>query len=203
MGKINTDNLVVDINQLKPNEYNPKLDFKTDENNAREFEKIKKSLEKLGQVDPILVREIGRDEYEIVNGYHRWEAMKELGYKTCEIKSLGKIDFDMAVSHALMTEDTKIPIDNIELAELTKKLVTPEKPIEYWANLLPYDAEIIKSRIELLDFDFSQYDEEGPSLTNLTYIFKFSDEAGLAKIKDYFEQFPKDERGQALVDLIK
>ena len=142
--------------------------------------------------------------FEIINGFHRFEAMKELGSTEIEIKNLGKMDFDKAVSYALSTEDTKVPIDNIELAELMKKIVTPEKPLDYWASLLPYDSELIKSKIDLLEFDFEQYQEEGQGmdLSSLTYSFKFKDETGLAKVRDYFEQFPKEERGDALIQLL-
>ena len=170
----------------------------------REYEKIKESLRIAGQIQPILVRELDDGTFELVNGYHRWEAMKELGYKQIEVKNLGKLDFDTAVSRALLTEDTKVPIDMIELAELMKKIVTPEKPLDYWAELLPYDADLIKSKIDLLDFDFDQYETEGEgvSLADLSYTFKFKDESGLAKVKDYFEQFPKEERGDALVKLL-
>ena len=54
----------------------------------KEFERIKKSLQEHGQMDPIIVREIEDNKYEIINGYHRWNAMKDLGYYECEIKNL-------------------------------------------------------------------------------------------------------------------
>lgn len=201
---INTNNLLVKIDLVEPNNYNPKIDFRGDENNAKEFEKVKDSLKTYGQVQPLIVREIDGGKYEIINGFHRFEAMKELGYNEIEVKNLGNIDFDTAVAIALQTEDTKIPIDNVELAGLMRDIVNDEKPISYWAELLPYSEEVIKSKIDLINFDFSQYDEtgEGANLANLSYAFKFSDEAELAKIKDYFEQFPKDERGEALIRLL-
>ena len=61
--EINTNNLKVDINLVVPNDYNPKLNFRENENNAKEFEKIKISLEKFGQVQPILVCE-KEEKYE-------------------------------------------------------------------------------------------------------------------------------------------
>jgi uncharacterized ParB-like nuclease family protein len=202
--EINTNNMVVNINMVQPNDYNPKVDYKEDEENAKEFEKIKESIKIAGQIQPVIVRELDDGKYEIINGYHRWSAMKELGSEEIEIKNLGKIDFDIAISRALLTEDTKVPVDAIELANLMKELVTDEKPIEYWQELLPYTGEVIKSKIDLLDFDFTQYDEEseGVSLKNLTYSFKFEDEEELTKIKDYFSQFEKDERGKELLSLI-
>lgn len=173
---INTDNKVVDINLVQPNTYNPKLNFRENEDNAKEFEKIKESIKIAGQIQAILVREIEGDKFEIINGYHRWEAMKELGFTEIEVKNLGKIDFDTAVSRALLTEDTKVPIDSIELASLIKELVTKEKPIEYWSELLPYDAEIIQNKIEMLDFDWDSFknkegDDEGLEGDNKKLVF--------------------------------
>jgi ParB-like chromosome segregation protein Spo0J len=202
--KITQNNKLVKIGEIKPNTYNPKLNFRENEDNGNEFEKIKNSIEKFGQVQPIIVRQLEDDSYEIINGYHRFEAMKELGYEDIEIKDLGKIDFDTAIAIALQTEDTKVPIDSIELAQLMKNLTTPEKPIEYWANLFPYSAELIKSKIDLIHFDFSQFEDKNnePDLKTLSYVFSFKDEVDLAKVGDYFNQFPKEERGAELAKLI-
>lgn len=156
---INTNNLIVKLDLVQANEYNPKLNFRENEHNLIEYEKVKNSLKKFGQVEPILVRELENGKYEIVNGFHRYEAMKELGSQEIEVKNLGKIDFDTAVAIALQTEDTKVPIDNIELAGLMKELITEDKNTDYWAKLLPYTAEIIQSKIDLIDFDFNQFDE--------------------------------------------
>lgn len=101
--EINTNNLVVDMSLVVPNEYNPKISFRDNKENMEEFEKIKASIVVAGQILPVLVRELDGGKYEIINGYHRYEAMKELGYSTIEVKNLGKIDFDTAVSRALLT----------------------------------------------------------------------------------------------------
>lgn len=162
--EINTNNLVVDMSLVVPNEYNPKISFRDNKENMEEFEKIKASIVVAGQILPVLVRELDGGKYEIINGYHRYEAMKELGYSTIEVKNLGKIDFDTAVSRALLTEDTKVPIDDLELAKLLKTVVTPEKPSEYWSEILPYTSEVIQSKVELVDFDFDSYDDGGDNL---------------------------------------
>lgn len=199
--EINTNNLLVEITKVKPNTYNPKLDFESNDENKLEYEKIKQSLKVAGQIQPVLVRELEDGTFEIINGYHRWRAMQELGSTQIEVKNLGKIDFDTAVSRALLTEDTKIPIDAIELAELLKKIVSPDKPIDYWANILPYSSDLIKSKIDLLEYNFDKFNPEegGVDLKDLAYVFKCKDEAQLAKIRDYFDQFPKEERIDALL----
>lgn len=190
MNEINTNNLLVDINLVVPNKYNPKINYNDNEANKAEFEKIKESLRIAGQILPVLVREIENGKYEIINGFHRWSAMQELGYEKIEIKNLGKIDFDTAVSRALLTEDTKIPIDSIELGKLFKTLVTLEKPVSYWQTLLPYNAEVIEKKIEMIDFDFSQYDEgkggegdsgESSDVNRFNFLIKDEDTAELCR----------------------
>jgi len=203
MVTINTDNKIVAIDSVKPNEYNPKLDFKENEDNGKEFEKIKQSLSRHGQVDPVLVRELEDGTFEIVNGFHRYEAMKELGATEIEVKNLGKIDFDKAVAYALSTEATKVPIDDVELAALMKRLVTEEKGTGYWAELLPYEAELLQSKIDLLDFDVSQFDKEGEGDSGaFNYQFKFDNNDDLMKVEDYFDDHSQEEKNKMLLDLI-
>lgn len=163
MNKINTDNKIVAINKLKCNNYSTKLNFRENSELFKEYSKIKGSLCAFGQIEPILVRELEDGKffaYEIINGCHTWHAMKELDYKEVEIKNVGKIDRDTAISMTLYIDDAKISVDNIELAQLLKNIVTTDKSIEHWAKLLPYSVEFIKSKIDLINFDFSQYDEE-------------------------------------------
>ncbi len=176
MKEINTNNIVVNIKNVVSNDYNPKLNIDDSEDNREEFEKVKDSIKIAGQIQPLIVRELDNGKYEIINGYHRWRAMQELKYKEIEIKNLGKIDFDTAVSRALLTEDTKIPIDGIELSALIKKLVTNEKPISYWAPILPYTPEVIQEKIDLINFDFDEFgnqDEETED-DSVNFTFKVS-----------------------------
>lgn len=88
MENITENNQIVDINLLSPNKYNPKLDYNSTPELQREFERIKKSLIDHGQIDPVIVRKI-ENGYEIIDGFHRYCAMKELGWTKCEIKDLG------------------------------------------------------------------------------------------------------------------
>lgn len=168
---INNDNRIVKIDEVVPNDYNPKLHYDEDEHNFHEFQKIKDSIQKAGQIQPILVRELENGKFEIINGFHRWSAMKELEFEYIEIKNLGKLDFDTAVSRALLTEDTKVPIDKVELGNLFKRIVTTEKNAEYWADLLPYTPDLIKTNLELLDFDPNAYEggEEGGNQSGSGY----------------------------------
>ena len=160
VGKI----LIVDINQIKPNTYNPKPDYRESEDLSFEFDKIKISLKYHGQIDPLQVREVEGDiPYELVNGYHRWLGMKEQGFKKAEIKTFGKITKTEAVKIALSMEELKIPLDVIEVAQLIKEIKDKEESLEG----LPYLEKEIQEKIELLEFDWDVFKKDPGELIPL------------------------------------
>ena len=68
----------VSVEKCRPNAWNPRG------MNKKEFEALKLSIQEHGQTQPIQVRPI-KDGYEIVGGYHRWLAMKELKFLEVEV----------------------------------------------------------------------------------------------------------------------
>ena len=47
------------------------------------FAKLVRNIERTGRYEPLLVRPKG-DSFQIINGYHRWQALQQLGYKTAD-----------------------------------------------------------------------------------------------------------------------
>jgi len=71
----------VNIEKVKPNNYNPNSMTPTEYNN------LMFGLRKYSQVVPILVRKSDKeDEYIIVDGEHRWKAAKEIGLSEVPVK---------------------------------------------------------------------------------------------------------------------
>jgi len=70
----------VPIEKCRPNVWNPRG------MNKKEFEALKLSIKEHGQTQPIQVRPI-KDGYEIIGGYHRWLAMKEVGFLEAEVNT--------------------------------------------------------------------------------------------------------------------
>lgn len=153
--KIHASNIVVDIEKVSPNDYNPKPDFRSDPKLEAEFNRIVHSLEVHGQMDPIQVREVG-EGYEIINGYHRYEAARQLGWTEIEVKNLGKIDRYDAIAKTLTFEETGLPLDHIEKAVLVKEM--QEQGIDL--DILPYTPAEIQEQLDRLEFDFDQYAEQ-------------------------------------------
>jgi len=155
--KIIENNKKVKIDQVQPNTYNPKPDFNSTDELKVEFGKIKESLRIHGQIDPVLVREIETDKYELINGYHRWMAMKELKFTEVEIKNLGIMSKEDAIKKALSTEELRVPLDVIEVAKLIKQVADSEAGLEG----LPYLQEEIEKKIALLEFDWDNFQDTG------------------------------------------
>jgi len=75
--KINIE--YVDINLLKPAEYNPRKHNKVD------ADKLKKSIQQFGAIDPLIVNCAPARENVLIGGHFRLEILKELGYKEAPI----------------------------------------------------------------------------------------------------------------------
>ncbi len=65
----------VDINELKPSEYNPRKWSKKQEKD------LKESIEKYGVVDPLIVNSAPNRKNIIIGGHFRYYILKQLGYK--------------------------------------------------------------------------------------------------------------------------
>lgn len=61
---------------------------------SREFDLLVDNIEQTGLTDPILVRQIDVDSYEIVGGHHRYEAASFLGFETVPCTVITDPDFD-------------------------------------------------------------------------------------------------------------
>lgn len=157
MAKINADNRVVPISQLTPNTWNPKADFNSTPEGKKNYARIKKSVAKFGQIGAILVRETGKDKYEIINGFHRYTVAMELGWKEVEIKNLGKLTDVQAKARALGTEDASIPLDRVMTAKMVKEILGFDP-----ANIdeLPYTQEEAEEMEQMLAFDWDKLDSD-------------------------------------------
>ena len=51
----------------------------TEIRNQEKFDKLVKDIRRYGLNQPILVRPIGDEKYEVVAGYNRWKALEKLG----------------------------------------------------------------------------------------------------------------------------
>jgi len=128
---------------IKPNDYNPN---KTDK---RVYRSLVNSIREFGDVGrPIIVREVGKDKYVIIDGEHRFNALKELGQEEiptiiieADENKAKMLTIALNRLHGEMTEE------NMSL--ILQDLVTEYTP-EQIGNLLAFDENDLN---EILDFD--------------------------------------------------
>lgn len=131
----------INIQKLKPAKYNPRIDLQPGD---KEYQKIKKSIETFGYVEPIIVNK----DMTVIGGHQRLKVLKELGYSEveCVVVNLNK-NQEKALNIAL----NKIggEWDTEKLEELLLEL----KNSDFDLNVTGFDED------EINDI-FSEYDND-------------------------------------------
>ena len=78
-GEMNMDKNIkvvyVNIDELKESEYNPR------QATEKEYKELKKSIERFGFVDPLIVNSAGNRKNIIIGGHFRYRVAKDMGIK--------------------------------------------------------------------------------------------------------------------------
>lgn len=143
MIEYNTNEIILDIDSLAPNPWNP--------NEESDFmqEKLGASLEKFGQVAEVLVRELPDGRYEIIDGEHRWKEMKAAGAEKILVNNLGKVTDSDAKLLTMAANELHGNRNPVKLAKILRDLEKEDDWKEI-AAIMPYN-EIEMSN--LLDID--------------------------------------------------
>lgn len=137
--------LEVDIDSVFPNSWNPNVE------DPMIFTKVKSSIQEFGFLDPLLVREIEKDTYEIIGGEHRWKAAKELNFTKILVDNMGKVPDSRAKTLTILA-NIKGQDEALKLAKLIHSIDPRQK------SLLPFDDKHIEELEKMLDYDFSQFE---------------------------------------------
>ena len=107
----------IDVTEIDPSPYQPRKNF--DEENLKS---LVDSISQQGVIQPILVRSIKKDKYELIAGERRLRAVKTLGYKT--IPAIVKqISDESAAIFALLENVQREDLNPIEEAQGLDKLI--------------------------------------------------------------------------------
>jgi len=110
----------IPIDSIVPNPRQPRKSF--DENALRE---LADSIIRVGMVQPLLVRLLNKDHYELIAGERRWRAAKLAGLETVPVvvRAAGGIEsLELALIENLQRED----ISPLEAAEAYRMLIEQE-----------------------------------------------------------------------------
>lgn len=114
--------------------------------NKKEFEALKLSIKEHGQTQPIQVRSI-KDGYEIIGGYHRWLAMKELGFLEVEV-NITPMNDDEAKIFSLQ-DNIHGQDDLLRLGKLIYELTEKGFSIKRIAQVYGAEEDILKDALKV------------------------------------------------------
>lgn len=146
-----TERLLVPIDEIVPNPYNPNYMEKG------MFEKAGKSVDELGFLGAILVRRVNHTsaKYQILDGEHRWKLLKERNATECPVDVITRDVSDQEAQLLTVLINNLHGKDDIfKRAEIFKALD------EGQTQLLPFSADEIEHEKKFITFDFGQYEGE-------------------------------------------
>jgi|21_taG_2_1085346.scaffolds.fasta_scaffold06650_4 ParB-like chromosome segregation protein Spo0J len=146
----------VEVKDLVKAEWNYK------EEDKKQTEKLIANFKKNGQVENIQIRELG-DKYEVVNGNHRLDVMKEIGMDKAHAYNYGEMTKAAAQIVAIETNETRFRSNAFKLAETFEELKDTYS-VEEMTKTMPFDEKEIFNMIEVLNFDWEGLNEEDESL---------------------------------------
>jgi len=110
--------LDIEINQIIPNKYQPRKEF-----NPEKLNDLIASIKEKGVIQPISVRKIGENQYELIAGERRFRATKEAGF--LKIPAIVKaVDDEDMLELALIENIQRADLNPIEEAQAYRRLIT-------------------------------------------------------------------------------
>ncbi len=146
----NVRNLVkrINISQIKPNPNQPRKAF-----SEKEIGELATSIKNQGIIQPIVVKEINDEQYQIIAGERRWRASQLAGLHEvdCVIKDLQDSQIlESALIENIQREDLNV----IEEANAYKDLISIKKMNnEGLAKMIGKSASHVSNILRLLDLD--------------------------------------------------
>jgi len=109
------------------------------------------NMKRNGQIVNLIVRTIGKDRYEVVNGNHRLRALRALGAKTALCFDLGEIDTATAKRIALETNEVSFA-PNQEALTVVLKTIIDKYGLKDVAETTPFSVVELRDRLEFFDY---------------------------------------------------
>ncbi|MBM7552197.1 nucleoid occlusion protein [Thalassobacillus pellis] len=76
--EINSDEVVqIPVERVQPNRYQPRSVF-----NNEKISELAQTIHTHGMIQPIVVRQLNEEDYELIAGERRWRAVQSLGWET-------------------------------------------------------------------------------------------------------------------------
>ncbi len=107
----------ISLTQIKPNQHQPRKEFE-----SSALDTLVKSIEAVGILQPVLVREVQRDQYELIAGERRYRAAQKIGLTTMPAIIKSSQDLD-SLEQALAENLHRAELNPLEEAAAYKSLI--------------------------------------------------------------------------------
>ncbi|HSL76423.1 MAG TPA: ParB/RepB/Spo0J family partition protein [Candidatus Limnocylindrales bacterium] len=137
---------IVQVDRSEPNPEQPRLAF-----NQETLDELAASIREHGVLQPILVRPIGPNTYQLIAGERRWRASKQAGLATIPAL-IEDIDDDTALEISIIENLQREDISPLDEAAMYDRMVTEHGySIRKLAEKLGKDKGYVENRLRLAD----------------------------------------------------
>ena len=137
---------IVHVDRIEPNPEQPRLAF-----NQETLDELAASIREHGVLQPILVRPIGPNTYQLIAGERRWRASKLAGLETIPAL-IEEIDDDTALEISIIENLQREDISPLDEAAMYDRMVREHGySIRKLADKLGKDKGYVENRLRLSD----------------------------------------------------
>ena len=147
--KKNTDSFEISLDKIFVNPNQPRTNF-----DSNEIDNLVVSIKELGIIQPITVRKVNENKYEIISGERRYRASKiaNLDSIPCYIKAVEN-DTDL-LKMSLVENIQRVDLDPIEIALTYERLINEYNlNIDIISKLVGKDRSTVSNYVRLLKLD--------------------------------------------------
>jgi ParB/RepB/Spo0J family partition protein len=137
---------IVDVDRIEPNPEQPRLAM-----DQAALDELSASIREHGVLQPILVRPIGPNSYQLIAGERRWRASKLAGLETIPAL-IEEIDDDTALEISIIENLQREDLSPLDEAAMYDRMVTDHGySIRKLADKLGKDKGYVENRLRLAD----------------------------------------------------
>jgi ParB/RepB/Spo0J family partition protein len=137
---------IVPLDHIEPNPEQPRLVF-----NQETLDELAASIREHGVLQPILVRPVGPNTYQLIAGERRWRASRQAGLDSIPAL-IEEIDDDTALEISIIENLQREDISPLDEAAMYDRMVTDHGySIRKLADKLGKDKGYVENRLRLAD----------------------------------------------------
>lgn len=125
-----------------------KADWNYKTNNEALSEKLANNIKRNGQIENIIIRELDTGFFEVVNGNHRLDVLKSIGYLDVHCFNLGSISESQAKRIAVETNETRFESD-IKLLSETITSILEEFSLDEIEVTMPFTEDELNKLLNI------------------------------------------------------